>query len=173
MKSALLVIDVQNDMFTMDNELYRPDDLLNVIRNLISKARKAGSPVIYVQHNSDRGERFRNGTEGWKVHSKIAPMDGDHIIQKKTPDSFYMTNLKDVLETEHVEKLVICGIQSELCVDTTTRAANSLDFDVTLVRDGHSTFDRNTQGSAKIVEYENEVLNGWFAQVTDSESISF
>lgn len=173
MKSALLIIDVQNDMFSMEYGLHEPDKLLSVIEKLIVRSRESGASVIYVQHNSKKGNRFRNGTDGWRIHSRIAPSPGDHIIQKTTPDSFYASDLDLVLKSENIERLVICGIQSELCVDTTTRAANSRDYKVTLVSDGHSTFDRKSQKSADIVRLENEVLEGWFAQVARSDDVTF
>lgn len=173
MKSALLIIDVQNDMFEMPEKLHDPENLLSTIGVLIAKARKADSPVIYVQHNSDRGERFINGTRGWEIHSAIRPAEGDIIIQKSVPDSFYRTDLREILEKNGINRLVICGIQSELCIDTTTRAAGSLDLSVVLVSDGHSTFDRKTQNAENIVKYENEVLKGWFAEIQDSEKVSF
>lgn len=173
MKTALLIIDVQNDMFEMHNKLHRPEALLSAIGILIQKARESGAPVIYVQHNSMKGERFRRGTRGWEIQDSIAPEVGDMIIQKFVPDSFHETGLKEKLEANGIGRLVICGIQSELCVDTTTRRANSLGFSVVLARDGHSTFDRKTQKAGVIVQYENEVLEGWFAEIMDSDKIHF
>lgn len=173
MKSVLLIIDVQNDMFNMPEKLHNPDGLLSAIERMISLARAKGMPVVYVQHNSDKGNFFKNGSEGWKIHGRIAPLEGDSIVQKTHPDSFYGTELESVLDSLGAVRLVVCGIQSELCVDTTTRAARSRGYSVTLVSDGHSTFDRAAAPAPEIIKLENEVLKGWFADVTVSTEISF
>ncbi len=173
MKPALLVIDVQNDMFNPLEKLHNPEGLLKVLQKVIEMARKSGTPVIYIQHNSSGGKAFVNGTEGWMVHEAIKPLESDKTVQKTTPDSFYNSTLKETLDSMGIDTLVITGIQSELCVDTTTRRANSLDYRVVLVRDGHSTFDRKNADAARIIELENEVLDGWFARVTDSGSLDF
>lgn len=173
MKTALLVIDVQNDMFRPEDRLYEPGPLLSVIGKVLQKARIEAVPVIYVQHNSIKGGRFINGSEGWKVHREIAPEPGEIAIQKTTPDSFYRTELSHTLELLGIQRLVVTGIQSELCVDTTTRRATSLEYEVTLLSDGHSTFDRKAMKAPDIIRFENEVLKGWFADVESSDSLEF
>lgn len=173
MKTAFMIIDVQNDMFREVNPVFEGEKLLKTIGQLISKARESGVPVIYVQHNSTKGNSFVHGTHGWEIHSRITPEKGDVIIQKTTPDSFYETNLKEELDRMGIKGLVISGIQSELCVDTTCRRAKSLDYDVTLVSDGHSTFDGDNLKAREIIDHHNSVLNGWFADLKTAGEIDF
>ena len=118
-----LVIDVQNGMFPDDNPLYNGNQLLRNQEQLIAKARSKAFPIIYIQHNSPVGKPLEHGTDGWKIHSRIQPAVKDIIIEKKTPDSFYQTNLHEELKKKQIDHLIISGIQTEACVDTTCRRA--------------------------------------------------
>ncbi|MGE5592059.1 MAG: isochorismatase family protein [Bacillota bacterium] len=100
-KTALLVIDVQVGMFDPSDPVYEGEALLGVISGLIDKARAAGAPVVYVQHDSSAegpGERLNHGTPGWEIHPAIAPHAGDVVLEKTTPDSFYKTSLQQELQ---------------------------------------------------------------------------
>lgn len=169
-ETALLVIDVQNGMFYEDYPVYQGTKLLENLKSLISKAREAGVPVIYVQHNEDEGLVF--GSSAWEVHPAIAPLSGDTIIYKETPDSFHKTNLEEALKEKGIKNLVISGIQSEVCVDTTTRRAFSLGYDLTLVTDAHSTFDSSNLTAQQIIDHHNNTLR-WFANPKTTAEIDF
>lgn len=172
MKKALLVIDVQNGMFQKDNIVHNGDNLLRNLKVLISQARSTETPILYVQHNAPVGKTLENGTKGWEIHPEITPETGDIIIQKTTSDSFYRTILDEELKKQGVEHLVIAGIQSEVCVDTTCRRAFSMDYKVTLVSDVHSTWDSKEFLAQQIIDHHNDVLR-WFADVYTSKDIKF
>jgi nicotinamidase-related amidase len=169
---ALLVIDVQQGMFDEQYPIYEDGPLLERIGTLIARARSCGAPVIYVQHNEGPGEPLETNTPGWNIHPAIAPMDGDVIIQKRTPDSFHHTKLQSELEKWRVKRLGIAGLQTEMCVDTTCRRAFTLGYDVSLVRDAHSTFDSGALTAVQIIEHHNNVLR-WFADIADSAEVVF
>ena len=61
---------------------------------------------------------MEKGTDGWKIHA-IASQDGDSIVEKTTPDSFHKTNLNEVLREKGIEHVIISGMQTQYCVDTT------------------------------------------------------
>jgi len=160
---ALLIVDVQNDMFRETNPVAKGPELLATLKGLIAKARDAGVPVIYVKHSGSKS--FVEGTSGFEVHSEIAPVEGDLIIVKKTPCAFKGTNLKEELDRRGIKDLTITGIQSELCVDTTCRSAYNLGYRVVLVEDGHSTFNTPDLPAEAISRHHNRVLGRWFAEV--------
>lgn len=170
--SAFLVIDVQEGMFDEAYPVYAGDLLLARIGVLIANARSREVPVIYIQHNEGPGEPLATNTPGWKVHSAIAPTDGDLTIQKRTPDSFYETNLQDELTKLGVHRLVVTGMQTEMCVDTTCRRAFSLGYDVVLVTDAHSTMNSERLSASQIIEHHNGVLK-WFADTAEHAEIVF
>jgi nicotinamidase-related amidase len=169
---ALIIIDVQNGMFIESDPVFQGEVLLNKIQNLIFKARSRNIPVFYIQHNAGEGKPLEQGKQGWFIHPSIKPKDIDLIIQKKTPDSFYETILKQELDNKEINEVVITGIQSEVCVDTTCRRAYSLGYKVTLVKDAHSTWNTQNLTASQVIDHHNNVLR-WFASVQDSNEIIF
>jgi nicotinamidase-related amidase len=170
--SALLVIDVQAGMFDEAYPVYAGEILLERIRLLIAKARSCGAPVIYIQHNEGPGEPLETNTPAWEIHSAVAPIDGDVILQKHTPDSFYDTNLQYTLDRLRVRRLILAGLQTEMCVDTTCRRVVSLGYDVVLAKDAHSTWDSGNLTARDIIEHHNHVLQG-LAKTMESADIVF
>lgn len=172
MKKALLIIDVQNGMFTEGNEVYRSVNLLENLNELINQARSAHTSIFYIQHNGPVGHPLEYGTNGWEIHPKISPQNRDVIIQKTTPDSFFNTTLEKELKIHGIEHLIITGIQTEACVDTTCRRAFSAGFQVTLASDTHSTWSSDEITAQQIINHHNSVLR-WFATVIPSTEIIF
>jgi nicotinamidase-related amidase len=170
-KSALLVIDVQVGMFDESFPVYNGEALLTKIRMLIDQAREAGVPVVFVRHGEGAGQQLESGTPMWQVHPSLGPLPDDVFIDKLTPDSFHETALQRELETRGVQKLVLTGIQTEVCVDTTCRRAFSLGYDVTLVSDAHSTYNSTSLSAQQIIDHHNEVL-GSFADAKESSNIT-
>lgn len=172
MKKALLVIDVQNGMFQEGNVVYQGDRLLRNLKDLITLARSNKTPIFYIQHTAPAGKPLEYGTKGWEIHPEISPNTQDVIIQKTTPDSFFNTTLDNELKKQGIEHLVITGIQTEACVDTTCRRAFSMGYKVTLVCDAHSTRDSQDLTAQQIINHHNDVLR-WFADVYPSKDITF
>lgn len=168
-KTALLIIDAQNEMFDHSNPVYQSEQLLENLQALIKKARSADVPVIYVQHN-DLG--LVKGTDFWQIHRSITPEEGDFVVQKWTPDSFHETKLVEVLKNNGVQNLVIAGNQTEYCVDATTRSANNLGFDVTLAKDAHGTWDSEAMSAEQIINHHNGILSN-FATIQETNDIEF
>ncbi|MED0970607.1 cysteine hydrolase family protein [Bacillus paramycoides] len=164
MKKALIVIDVQAGMYTAGMPVHNGEKLLETLQGLIQECRSNSIPVIYVQHNGPKDHPLEKGTDGWKVHAAIAPQEGDSIVEKTTPDSFNKTTLNEVLQEKGIEHVIISGMQTQYCVDTTTRRAFSEGYKVTLVSDAHSTFDTDVLRAEDIVKHHNVVL-GSFADV--------
>ncbi len=169
---ALLIIDMQVGMFAETDPIYEENVLLERIQGLIAKARTCGVPVVYVQHNAGVGNPLEPNTTGWNIHPAIAPVQEDVIIQKTTPDAFYETKLQLELETKGIRKLVLTGIQTELCVDTTCRRAFSLGYDVIVAKDAHSTSNRGKLTATQIIDHHNDLLR-WFADTEESINIVF
>ena len=155
--TALLIIDVQEAMFSYPgNKLHDEEGVMERIISLLHKARSAGTPVVYIQHTED--EEFTKDTFTWQISQRITPQEGELIVEKPTWDAFHRTKLHDELQRLGITNLVICGMQSEFCVDTTTRRAFSMGYQSVLVRDAHSTFDNEALIGSEIVEHHNKVL---------------
>ncbi|QHW31220.1 cysteine hydrolase [Paenibacillus rhizovicinus] len=166
-KKALLIIDVQLAMFDEAAPVDQGERLLEKLQTVISRARVSGTPIVYIQHNEGPGTPLESGTTGWEVHPAIRPEAHDLVIQKETPDSFYRTPLKQELDARGIHELILAGIQTEICVDTTCRSAFSHGYNVTLLRDAHSTWSTDELSAKQIISHHNNVLR-WFAELKDS-----
>jgi nicotinamidase-related amidase len=171
--TALLIIDMQAGNFSESNPIHTGNQLLAKVKNLITKGRSAQIPIIYVQNNGGSGDPDEYGTPGWKIHDSITPDEGDVVIQKQTPDAFYRTHLHLELESRGIRKLIIAGLQTEYCIDTTCRRAFSLGYQVILVKDAHSTWDSPLLTAQQIINHHNTVLSGWFITLKKERDIDF
>ena len=160
--TALLVIDVQVGIIE-GFHAYRGREVLEQINNLIAKARAAGLPIIYVQHDGEAGHPLEVGAEGWQIHPEIEPHDEDLIIRKRASDSFFETRLQSELNARGVKHLIVTGCMTEYCVDTTARRAVSMGYHVTLVSDAHTTIDNQLLTAAQIIAHHNALLDGFDA----------
>jgi ureidoacrylate peracid hydrolase len=149
-KSALLVIDMQKFFLDPASPTFTCGGLaiLQRIKDLIDAFRKAGRPVIYtchVHHPSGLDAGIMSwwwkgmcleGTPESEVHDIISPMPGEKIIYKHRYSSFYNTDLETVLRCLKVEDLVITGIMTNMCCESTARDAYYRDYRVFFPADG-------------------------------------
>ncbi len=113
--------------------------------------------MVFIQHGELGGE-FAEESEGWQLDERLAVAPGDIRVRKTACDAFLKTDLQDVLKLNGVERLIIGGLQSEFCVDSTVRAALAKGYPVTLVADGHSTMDNGVMTASQIVAHHNRTL---------------
>lgn len=161
-RSALLIIDVQAGIIE-GFHAYRGREVLEQINNLLAKARASNMPIIYIQHDGDKGHPLEAGTPGWEIHPDIKPREGELIIRKRASDSFFETTLQAELERRGINHLIVTGCMTEYCVDTTSRRAVSMGYDVTLVSDAHTTIDNKLLTAAQIIAHHNALLDGFDA----------
>jgi nicotinamidase-related amidase len=171
-QSALLVVDVQ-DSFKVGSRWNRrnnPGFEQNLDR-LIRSYRAAGLPVIFILHN-DPDPGFRPGDPEVRLMDFLVREEGDPLLLKNTRNSFTSTNLQEILEAKGVRRLVVTGISTEQCCETTTRVAADFGYDVDFVTEATMTFpiaDPETGGemSADEITRRTElVLRGRFARIT-------
>jgi len=171
--TALLIIDMQVGNFQCSDPIYEGERLLAKTENLIAKARGAGIPIFYVQNKGGEGDPDEFGTPGWEIHPTLAPKEGDVVVEKETPDAFHKTTLYQKLKSKGIEKLIIAGLQTEYCVDTTCRRAYSFGYDTVLVKDAHSTWNSSNLTAEQIIGHHNRVLGGWFVTLKNQDEIGF
>jgi nicotinamidase-related amidase len=141
----------------IETPLYRGSALLMRIQRLIFMAREARTPVIYLQHNDPR--LFVPGSAAWQIHSALAPARGEIVIQKRSADGFYNTTLHGDLMARSINHLIVVGCRSEYGIDSTVRRALSLDYNITLISDGHTTADSDLMSASMIIAHHNLVLS--------------
>ncbi|SDH94568.1 Nicotinamidase-related amidase [Pseudomonas benzenivorans] len=157
MSTALLIIDVQQALCTGEEAAFESDRVIERINTVAEKARAAGAAVVLIQHEEERGP-LQFDSAGWQLAQGLVTTPGDLRVRKATPDSFHRTDLIQRLQEREISRLLICGLQSDFCVDTTTRRALALGYEVVLVADAHSTVDNGVLSAAQITAHHNATL---------------
>ena len=176
MKTALLVIDVQRGLCEGQRPAYGARRVIERINRVAANARAAGAPVIFVQHEAATELRYR--TDDWQLARGLEFLPCDLRVRKTTCDSFHRTELEQILKQHAVTQLVVCGMHTEFCVDTTVRRALALGYEVVLIADAHTTEDRPHLTAAQIILHHNETLAniesfGVRARVVSAEHVRF
>jgi nicotinamidase-related amidase len=144
MNQALLLVDIQNDYFPGGKmELAGMNEAAAQARTLLATFRQRHWPTYHVQHVSLRkgAPFFLPDTPGVEIHESLAPLPGEKVVIKHFPNSFRDTGLQEILAAAGVNKLIICGAMSHMCIDATTRAAADLGFSCTAIHDACATRD--------------------------------
>jgi len=149
MKTALLMIDIQNDYFeggTMT--LTGSDSASKKAALILERFRTNGLPVVYIQHIATKPTAtfFLPGTFGAEIHKNITPLGQEKVFIKHYPNSFRDTGLHEYLQSIDVKDLVICGMMTHMCVDATTRAATDAGYTCTVISDACATKELELNG---------------------------
>lgn len=157
MKTAALVIDVQQGLCEGDRAAFDSAGTIARINQVTARVRNAGGPVIFVQHESGPGS-LEHGSAAWQLAQGLVVQPGDHKVRKTTPDAFLRTTLLAMLDRLGIAQLVVCGMHSEFCIDTTVRRALALGYPVVLVSDGHSSMGNAVLSPQQVIAHENATL---------------
>jgi nicotinamidase-related amidase len=171
--SALVVIDVQQGLFTGKAPLHRGDEIVRRIAGLIARARAAGMPVFHVRHDGGPGHPLAKGSVGWAHHPAVAPQAGEAVIDKRQSSAFHDTDFHARLQALAIDRLVLAGIQTEMCVESACRAAVGLGYQVVLVSDAHTTFDSAVLPAEQIIAHHNHTLGKGFAKLARADEVEF
>jgi nicotinamidase-related amidase len=172
MKTALLVVDIQ-DSFKIDPARWASRSNLQFEENaaqLVETFREADLPIFFILHN-DTDPGFRPGDPEVRLMSFLERRESDPLLVKTTRNAFSSTDLEQRLDAIGVEKVVVCGISTEQCCETTTRVANDLGYDVDFVTEATLTFPIGTLSTDAIIERTEAVLRGRFARIATVDDV--
>ncbi len=179
MPTALVLIDIQNDYFPGGAmELAGSELAAEHAAELLAAARGHGAPLMHIQHSAARpgATFFLPGTPGAEIHSAVAPRRGEKVIVKHYPNAFRETELLSYLRDQGIGTLVIAGMMTHMCVDTTVRAAADLGFSCNLAGDACATRALAYGGVAVPAEQVQAAylagLNGLFAKVAPAAELA-
>lgn len=163
-KTALVIIDVQNDYFPKGlNPLYKSNEALKNVKKLLEHFRNQNQTIIHIRHisTSENAAFFKPNSQGSEIHSSLKPRENEAVVVKHWADSFYKTDLHEILKEKEIDRLVVCGMMSHHCVDTTVRSG-STQYDIILVHDACATKD---------LVFEDEVIEAEIVQKTFMASL--
>jgi len=178
MTQALLLIDIQNDYF--------PGGAMELVDSaaagaraeaLLQAFRRAGRPIVHIQHLATRAGAtfFLPGTPGAELHTCVSPLPGEPVLRKHFPNAFRETPLHEHLQRQDLTQLVIAGMMTHMCIDTTTRAAFDLGLQCHLAGDACATRDLSRNGvtvpAAQVQAAFLAALDGTFAKVLSVDEI--
>lgn len=177
MSKALLLIDIQNIYFTEGPYLLNhPQETAAIAGALLDDFRGANLPVIHVRHefntaSYEEDKEFLNA-----IHQSVAPREDEKIVYKTRPSAFYQTDLDAYLEEKGIDELVVCGMMSHMCIDTTVRACQDRDIKVTVIENACTTKSLTIRGNVIPAEIVHQSfmagLDRMFADIVTYETDS-
>ncbi len=157
MQTAVLIIDLQQGLCEGPDAAHDCPSTIARINVVTHRAREAGIPVLFIQHESSIGYLV-HGSREWQLATGLLVHDDDRRIRKTTPDAFLRTELHEALQSLAVKNLVVCGMHTEFCVDTTTRKALALGYPVVLVSDAHTSSGNVAISPQQVIAHHNATL---------------
>lgn len=178
MSKCLLIIDIQNDYFPGGKmELYKANEAANKAAEVLMNCRMTDLPIIFVQHIADiNSSFFIPDSHGAELHDMIRPLQKELIIQKSYPNAFRGTSLLEILHKNQINEIILCGMMTHMCVDTSVRAAYDLGFECTLISDACATkeleFDSIVVHPREVQTSYLSAIDGTFAKVIKAKELS-
>lgn len=174
MADALLIIDMQNGLYDGPEKPFEREHVLATLNQLIGRARAAGAPIFVARHTGPAGSPIEAGSPLWQLWPALQVDESrDHLFNKTRPSCFLGTELEQQLRAAQVKELVIAGMKTQFCIDTTCRVAVELGFSVVLPEDGHTCMDTPALKAEAIIEHHNATLAGAFVKLTSAVEIRF
>ena len=167
-KTALLIVDIQKFYFPGDGPgLYHAEEASLAAKEVLKIFRDRKQLVVHVRHKS---------TKGFDIHPNVAPLQDEKVITKEEVNSFYKTDLLDYLKKNNINRLVIIGMQTQMCLEGAVRAAHDFGFECIVVQDACATRDVKFAGkTVKAEDVQTAILatiaDGRYASVIDLKEL--
>lgn len=169
-KIVLLVVDVQKAL--VSENPFNKETTINNIDLLIKECRKNNVEVIYVRHDGGKGDELEFGSEGWQIYSRIAPKDGEKIVEKRFNSAFRNTELKKYLDERDIDTIILVGMCTEYCIDATCKVAFEYGYNLIIPEEANTTFDNEYMSGKEIYEYYNfKIWKNRFAKLEKVQEV--
>jgi nicotinamidase-related amidase len=155
-KTALLIVDIQNFYFPGDGPGLVNAELASLnAKEILKIFRDKDHLVVHVRHKASKG---------FEIHKNVEPVSNEKVITKEEVNSFQRTDLLEYLKSNNISRLVIIGMQTQMCVEAAVRAAHDFGFECIVISDACAT--RDVKFIDKIVKAE-DVQTSILATITD------
>ncbi|MDM8349348.1 cysteine hydrolase family protein [Pseudomonas sp. sp1636] len=173
-RPALLIVDMQVGLFHGPERPYQGQRVLANINRLIGKARSADAPIFAARHSGPAGSPIEPGSPLWQLLPELeVEAATDWLFDKTRPSCFFATDLAERLASAGVDRLVIAGMKTQYCIDSTCRMAAELGLQPVLVADAHTCMDTPVASAQTIIEHHNLTLGGPFVQLLSTDELQF
>jgi nicotinamidase-related amidase len=168
--TALLIVDVQNAL--VDEKPFNIEKVLGNIKKLLDTCRENRIEIIYIQHDGEKEDNLEPFSDGWDINKSIYPKPEEKIIRKTYNSAFKNTVLEDYLNSKSIKTLILVGMQTEYCIDTTCRVAFDKGYKLVMPEETNTTFDNGTLSAGEIYRYHNfNIFKDRFAEVRSLDQI--
>ena len=165
MKTAFIIIDVQNILVETG---FETEKLLEKITYLQNQARKQQIEIIYIQHIETPEAQT---SENWQLSALLNRKPDEKVFQKRYNSMFKETGLKEYLDQQGIEQLVLCGMQTEYCVDTSVKVAFEYGYQLVIPEGAVTTFDGDDIPAETLNEFYENIWEERFADVLNYKTI--
>jgi nicotinamidase-related amidase len=148
---------MQKESFPPEARCFDTDGVTNRINMLSGMFRKLNYPVIVIQHDGTEMNEYIPNTPGWEFLDELEVMPTDIIVSKTANDSFYKTSLQSLLADMDINELIITGSATDFCVDSTVQSALTKDYNIVVVKDGHTAGERPHLKAESVIAHYNWV----------------
>ncbi|MEI7421325.1 MAG: cysteine hydrolase family protein [Prolixibacteraceae bacterium] len=163
-KTALLIVDIQDFYFPGEGPgLFHAEEASLAAKEVLGIFRNQKQLVVHVRHQSKKG---------FEIRANVAPINGEKVITKQEVNSFQKTDLQEYLKSNAINRLVIIGMQTQMCLEGAVRAAHDFGYDCIVVQDACAT--RDLKFGDKMVKAEDvqtavlaTLKDGRYAKVID------
>lgn len=163
-RSVLLVVDVQTAL--IEACPYNKQRTIKNIKKLISTARDNQKEIIFIRHDVSNTTERESIIGKWDIYSEVAPDKNEMIFNKQYNSAFYKTGLKSYLESKKIDTIILVGLQTEYCVDTTCKVAFEYGYNVIIPEETNTTFDNEYLPGNMLYElYNYKIWDKRFANV--------
>ncbi|MFD0695328.1 cysteine hydrolase family protein [Paenibacillus sp. GCM10027628] len=185
--TAVIVVDVQNDYCHIEgaiaksgNDVSSVKKMMPNLHSLLDSARKHTIPVIFLQTNHEKAtdsevwlSRFKDGinpichTGSWGAEFfEVAPLPGEIVVKKHRYSGFIHTRLESVLQTLKIETLIMTGVSTNLCVESTARDGFMLDYRIVFMKDACAAFSQEEHDMTL------KTVDTYFGMVADTKEVN-
>ncbi len=156
---ALLIIDLQNGVCYDGTPIHNLTKVVKETNQRIDDYDKAGKTIIFIQHED---EELIPETEMWELLPELFLPAKSYFVRKIHANSFYHTNLQELLEKNECRSLEICGAQTEYCIDTTVKFAHGLGYKLWMRRGGTTTYSNDYMTVETTINFYEKIWNRRF-----------
>lgn len=162
LSDALLIIDLQKGVCFDGKTIDHFSELMSLVNQRITCYREQNKVILFVQHCD---EDLVPQSPAWEFVEELDYQKHDLTIQKTHANSFYQTNLQELLQQNHINSLEICGAQTQFCIDTTVKFAHGLGYRLTMLKNGSITFDNDFLSAKETIAFYETIWDRRFLQL--------
>lgn len=167
---VMIIVDMQRAL--LKRHPVNENQVVKKINELAYICRLHQIPVFYIRHDGGIGDCLEQNTDGWEIDEALYPQLSERVIDKRYNSAFKETKLKTYLDQLDARKLIICGMQSEYCIDTTIKVAYEYGYEIIVPKECVTTFDQgHISGEAITNFYATAIWNQRFAQVVQLRNL--